>query len=169
MTRRLRRMVWGAAVAALIMSCGASESFAVEPGDFTNYLRGATQGLPLGALPPPGCMAVSLLTPLVWAARPAKVTRAPGSRPIRHLALAKACCGCRAGPSWGLVTAPASCRANILDSLPARSIRRSPRAGSTVPNLPTQTSRPSPCRGPWAMAGSPVGLTIVGSHWLVVA
>ena len=36
------------------MTCAASESFAVEPGDFTNYLRGATQGLTLGALPPPG-------------------------------------------------------------------------------------------------------------------
>jgi hypothetical protein len=32
----------------------ASESFAIEGSDFTNYLRGATQGLPLGALPPPG-------------------------------------------------------------------------------------------------------------------
>ena len=37
-----------------MMTCAASESFAVEPGDFTNYLRGATQGQPLGALPPPG-------------------------------------------------------------------------------------------------------------------
>jgi hypothetical protein len=32
----------------------ASKSFAIEPGSFTNYLRGATQGLPLGALPEPG-------------------------------------------------------------------------------------------------------------------
>jgi hypothetical protein len=36
------------------MGAAASESFAVEPGDFTNYLRGASQGLALGALPPPG-------------------------------------------------------------------------------------------------------------------
>jgi hypothetical protein len=54
MTRHLRRAIWGAATAALVMTCAASESFAVEPGDFTNYLRGASQGLPLGALPPPG-------------------------------------------------------------------------------------------------------------------
>lgn len=54
MARQLRRMLWSAAAAALLMTCAASESFAVEPGDFTNYLRGATQGLPLGALPPPG-------------------------------------------------------------------------------------------------------------------
>jgi hypothetical protein len=53
MIRRLRRRVWGAA-AALVMSCAASESFAVELGDLTNYVRGSTQGLPLGALPPPG-------------------------------------------------------------------------------------------------------------------
>ena len=44
MARQLRRMVWGAAAAALVMTCAASEGFAVEPGDFTNYLRGATQG-----------------------------------------------------------------------------------------------------------------------------
>jgi hypothetical protein len=54
MTRRLRGRVWGAAAAALVMSCAASESFAVELGDLTNYVRGSTQGLPLGVLPPPG-------------------------------------------------------------------------------------------------------------------
>ena len=54
MTRQLRRMVWGAAAAALLVTTMASESFAIEGSDFTNYLRGATQGLPLGALPPPG-------------------------------------------------------------------------------------------------------------------
>jgi hypothetical protein len=47
-------MVWGAAAAALLVTAMASESFAIEGSDFTNYLRGATQGLPLGALPPPG-------------------------------------------------------------------------------------------------------------------
>jgi hypothetical protein len=36
------------------MCVTVNESFAVEPGDFTNYLRGASQGLALGALPPPG-------------------------------------------------------------------------------------------------------------------
>jgi hypothetical protein len=39
------------------MAGATTKSFAVEPGDFTNYLRGATQGLPLGALPPPGLYA----------------------------------------------------------------------------------------------------------------
>jgi hypothetical protein len=36
------------------MAGAVSKSFAIEPNDFTNYLRGATQGLPLGAAPPPG-------------------------------------------------------------------------------------------------------------------
>jgi hypothetical protein len=51
---RLRGILLGAVAAALFVAGAASESFATEPGDFTNYLRGATQGLPLGALPPPG-------------------------------------------------------------------------------------------------------------------
>jgi hypothetical protein len=50
----LRKIVLGGAAAALMMTGAVSKSFATEPGDFTNYLRGATQGLPLGALPPPG-------------------------------------------------------------------------------------------------------------------
>jgi hypothetical protein len=50
----LRKIVLGAATAGLFMSGAVSQSFAIEPGDFTNYLRGATQGLPLGAAPPPG-------------------------------------------------------------------------------------------------------------------
>jgi hypothetical protein len=45
--------VWSAAV-ALMASFAASESFAVELGDLTNYVRGSSQGLPLGVLPPPG-------------------------------------------------------------------------------------------------------------------
>ncbi len=51
---RLRRVLLGGFAAALLAAGGANQSFATEPGDFTNYLRGATQGLPLGALPPPG-------------------------------------------------------------------------------------------------------------------
>ncbi len=54
MARRLTNILLGAAAAALLMTGAMSESFATEPGDFTNYLRGATQGLPLGALPPAG-------------------------------------------------------------------------------------------------------------------
>lgn len=50
----LRKIVLGGATAALFMAGPVSQGFATEPGDFTNYLRGATQGLPLGALPPPG-------------------------------------------------------------------------------------------------------------------
>lgn len=50
----LRKIILGGAAAALMMSGAVSKSFAVEPGDFTNYLRGATQGLPSGGLPPPG-------------------------------------------------------------------------------------------------------------------
>jgi hypothetical protein len=49
-----KRIANGAAVAALVMGATINGSFAVEPGDFTNYLRGASQGLALGALPPPG-------------------------------------------------------------------------------------------------------------------
>jgi hypothetical protein len=54
MTLWLRRIVQSAAVAAVMLSVASNASFAVEPGDFTNYLRGASQGLALGALPPPG-------------------------------------------------------------------------------------------------------------------
>jgi hypothetical protein len=54
MTQKFKKIAWGAATAALLMTGAVSESFATEAGDFTNYLRGATQGLPLGALPPPG-------------------------------------------------------------------------------------------------------------------
>jgi hypothetical protein len=32
-----------------MLSATANESFALEPGDFSNYLRGASQGLALGA------------------------------------------------------------------------------------------------------------------------
>jgi hypothetical protein len=51
---RLRALTLSGIAAGLLVAGAASKSFAVEPGDFTNYLRGATQGLPLGALPPPG-------------------------------------------------------------------------------------------------------------------
>lgn len=51
---RLRALLLNGFAAAVFVAGTASESFATEPGDFTNYLRGATQGLPLGALPPPG-------------------------------------------------------------------------------------------------------------------
>ncbi len=51
---RFRTLIVGGAAAALFMTGAVSKSFAVEPGDFTNYLRGATQGLLLGGLPPPG-------------------------------------------------------------------------------------------------------------------
>ena len=54
MTLWLRGIVQSAAVAAVMLSVASNASFAVEPGDFTNYLRGASQGLALGALPPPG-------------------------------------------------------------------------------------------------------------------
>ena len=52
MTRRIKNLVLGGATAALAMAGALSPSFAIEPNDFTNYLRGATQGLPLGAAPP---------------------------------------------------------------------------------------------------------------------
>src|SRR5208282_5960005 len=53
----LRTFVVGGAAVALFMTGAAGKSFAVEPGDFTNYLRGATQGLLLGGLPPEGLYA----------------------------------------------------------------------------------------------------------------
>jgi hypothetical protein len=51
---QLRNLVLGGAAAALVMSGAVTKSFAIEAGDVTNYERGASQGLPLGALPPPG-------------------------------------------------------------------------------------------------------------------
>jgi hypothetical protein len=40
---RLRSILLSALGAALCVTGAASESFATEPGDFTNYLRGATR------------------------------------------------------------------------------------------------------------------------------
>lgn len=57
MTRRIKNLVLCGATAALAMAGALSPGFAVEPNDFTNYLRGATQGLPLGAAPPTGIYA----------------------------------------------------------------------------------------------------------------
>jgi hypothetical protein len=54
MTQGSRLRIWRAAAAALGIVLGVREGFAVELGDLTNYVRGSTQGLPLGALPPPG-------------------------------------------------------------------------------------------------------------------
>ena len=51
---RLKRIILSGFGAALLAAGSAKQSFAIEGSDFTNYLRGATQGLPLGALPPPG-------------------------------------------------------------------------------------------------------------------
>ncbi len=54
---RLKRLFVSAVGAALLVTGVAGKSFAIEGSDFTNYLRGATQGVPLGALPPPGLYA----------------------------------------------------------------------------------------------------------------
>ena len=51
---RLRSCLLAPLGAAFLFTAVASKSFAIEGSDFTNYLRGATQGVPLGALPPPG-------------------------------------------------------------------------------------------------------------------
>jgi hypothetical protein len=55
--RMIRRWHICSAGLALVMSLAAGESFAVELGDLTNYVRGSSQGLPLGVLPPPGLYA----------------------------------------------------------------------------------------------------------------
>jgi hypothetical protein len=54
MARGSRPSTFKAAVTALAMISCVSNVFAVELGDLTNYVRGSTQGLPLGASPPPG-------------------------------------------------------------------------------------------------------------------
>jgi hypothetical protein len=51
---RLRNLVLGGAAAALLMTGAVSQSFALESGSFSNNLGGASEGLPLGAAPPPG-------------------------------------------------------------------------------------------------------------------
>jgi hypothetical protein len=56
---RLRKIALGGAAAALIMTGAASQSFAEEPGTFTNHLAGGSVGAPLGAAPPPGLYAVN--------------------------------------------------------------------------------------------------------------
>jgi hypothetical protein len=50
---RLRQIVLGS-LAALAMGGAASSALAEQSGTFQNRLNGATIGLPLGALPPPG-------------------------------------------------------------------------------------------------------------------
>lgn len=50
---RLRQIALGG-LAALAIGGMASQALAEEPGSFYNRLNGATIGLPLGALPPPG-------------------------------------------------------------------------------------------------------------------
>ena len=50
---RLRNVVLGS-LAALAIGGVASSALAMESGTFQNRLNGATIGLPLGALPPPG-------------------------------------------------------------------------------------------------------------------
>jgi hypothetical protein len=50
---RLRNVVLGG-LAALVIGGAASSALAEESGTFQNRLNGATIGLPLGALPPPG-------------------------------------------------------------------------------------------------------------------
>ncbi len=50
---RMRNLVLGG-LAALAIGGAASSASAMETGTFQNRLNGATIGLPLGALPPPG-------------------------------------------------------------------------------------------------------------------
>jgi hypothetical protein len=50
---RLRKIMLGS-LAALAIGGAASSALAEETGTFQNRLNGATEGLPLGALPPPG-------------------------------------------------------------------------------------------------------------------
>jgi hypothetical protein len=78
MIRPLRRGIFGAAAAALVMSCTASESFAIELGDFNNYVRGVTQGLPLGALPPPGLYGGFIVGALGLGGSPGKGNQSTG-------------------------------------------------------------------------------------------
>lgn len=51
---RLKSLVLGGATAALLATGAVSQAFAEEPASFQNRLQGATIGLALGALPPPG-------------------------------------------------------------------------------------------------------------------
>ncbi len=50
---QLRNIVLGG-IAALAIGGAANSALAMETGTFQNRLNGATEGLPLGALPPPG-------------------------------------------------------------------------------------------------------------------
>jgi hypothetical protein len=51
---RVRSLILGGAAAALMAGGTVSTSWAIESGNFTNNLTGASVGLPLGAAPPPG-------------------------------------------------------------------------------------------------------------------
>ena len=54
---RLRQIALGG-LAALAIGGAASSALAEESGSFQNRLGAATIGLPLGALPPPGLIAI---------------------------------------------------------------------------------------------------------------
>lgn len=54
MRHKLKVMLCGAAFVGAAIGGVSNSAFAIEGGNSTNYLRGSTEGLPLGALPPPG-------------------------------------------------------------------------------------------------------------------
>jgi len=62
---RLRNLVLGG-LAALAIGGAASSALAEESGTFQNRLNGATVGLPLGALPPPGLYTGLVTAYLGW-------------------------------------------------------------------------------------------------------
>jgi hypothetical protein len=51
---RIVKAAFSGSVAVAALAMGATQGFAVEPGDFQANLRGVTIGIPLGAAPPPG-------------------------------------------------------------------------------------------------------------------
>ena len=111
----LRKIILGGAAAALMMSGAVSKSFAVEPGDFTNYLRGATQGLPLGGLSPPGLYGGFGLDVTVWVHPPERETKPPLWRPIPPPAMALISCWYPAGISSKQLTQRVLCKGCISD------------------------------------------------------
>jgi hypothetical protein len=54
MNKTLARTTLYGSIAATALFAATAPSFAIEPGDFQATLRGATIGIPAGALPPPG-------------------------------------------------------------------------------------------------------------------
>ena len=159
---RLRQIAM-AGLAAIAIGGVASSASAMETGTFQNRLNGATIGLPLGAVPPPG-LYTGLDTAylgMVAGSSAARdhVTGNQGGLVLRRSPKRCPCFGCRAGVSGAPPTRPRSSKRST-SSRRAAATAAGCNCNGTDPisaaasSTPTPSSSRSTCRGTWAAAGS---------------